>query len=54
MKPIGFSISQDKLYVSISNGEIKVIKLDTGKIAQDVKVSKIFYLDRLFIIKIYL
>ena len=57
MKPIGFSISQDKLYVSISNGEIKVIKLDTGKIAQDVKVSKnflsrpIIYNKNLFVIK---
>ena len=57
MKPTGFSISQDKLYVSISNGEIKVIKLDTGKIAQDVKVSKNFlsrpfiYNKNLFVIK---
>ena len=57
MKPTGFSISQDKLYISINNGEIKVIELDTGKIVQDVKVSKnflsrpIIYNKNLFVIK---
>ena len=40
MKPTGFSISQDKLYLSNNDGKLIVVKLDSGNII----VQKSFFI----------
>ena len=57
IKPIGFSISQDKIYLSNSNGKLIILDLKTGNIQKVEKItgkimSKPFlYNNHLFIIK---
>ncbi len=57
LKPIGFSISQDKLYLSNNDGKLIVIKLDSGNISKIIKISKnkiskpFIYDNNLFIVK---
>ena len=57
MKPTGFSISQDKLYLSNNDGKLIVVKLDSGNISKIIKISKniiskpFIYDNNLFIVK---
>ncbi len=57
LKPTGFSISQDKLYLSNNDGKLIVVKLDSGNISKIVKISKniiskpFIYDNNLFIVK---
>ena len=39
VKPTGFSLSQDTLYVSNNNGKLRLIRLDSGEIIKDIKIS---------------
>ena len=40
VKPTGFTLSQDKLYVSNNNGKLSVIELNTGEKIKDIKISR--------------
>ena len=40
LKPTGFSISQNMVYVSINNGKLKKIELSTGKDIQNINISR--------------
>ncbi len=57
IKPTGFSVSKDMLYVTNNDGKIKVIKLNSGNIVQNIKISKniiskpFIFNNNLFIIK---
>lgn len=57
IKPTGFSISQDMLYISNNKGKLRVVKLETGEIIKDIKISRdslskpFIYKKKLFIIK---
>ncbi len=57
IKPIGFSISQDKIYVSNSDGKLIILELKTGKIQKVVKIARkimskpFLYNNHLFMIK---
>ena len=57
LKPTGFSISQDKLYLSNNDGKLIVVKLDSGNISKIIKISKniiskpFIYDNNLFIVK---
>ncbi len=57
IKPTGFSLSQDMLYVSNNNGKLRVIALNSGERIKDVKISRdslsepFIYKKYLFVIK---
>ena len=57
IKPIGFSISQDKIYLSNDDGKLIVLELKTSnvlkveKIAQNILSKPFLYNNNLFIIK---
>lgn len=57
VKPTGFSLSQDTLYVSNNNGKLRLIRLDSGEIIKDIKISgdslskSFIYKKDLFVIK---
>ena len=57
IKPIGFSISQDKIYLSNSDGKLIVLELKTGniqkveKIARKIMSKPFLYNNHLFMIK---
>ena len=40
VKPTGFTLSQDTLYVSNNNGKLSVIGLNTGEKIKDIKISR--------------
>ena len=57
IKPIGFSISQDKIYLTNNDGKLIILELKTGnvlkveKIAQNILSKPFLYNNYLFIIK---
>ena len=57
IKPTGFSISQDKIYLSNNDGKLIIIELKTGnvlkveKIARNILSKPFLYNNYLFIIK---
>ena len=57
IKPIGFSISQDKIYLSNSDGKLIILELKTGniqkveKIARKIMSKPFLYNNHLFMIK---
>jgi len=57
VKPTGFSLSQDTLYVSNNNGKLRLIRLNSGEIIKDIKISRdslsksFIYKKDLFVIK---
>ena len=57
IKPIGFSISQDKIYLSNSDGKLIILELKTGKIQKVEKIARkimskpFLYNNHLFMIK---
>ena len=57
IKPIGFSISQDKIYLSNSDGKLIILELKTGKIQKVEKIARkimskpLLYNNHLFMIK---
>ena len=57
IKPIGFSISQDKIYISGNDGKLIILELKTGnvinveKIARNIMSKPFLYNNHLFIIK---
>ena len=57
IKPTGFSISQDKIYISNSDGKLIILELKTGNILKVEKIAKkimskpILYNNHLFLIK---
>ena len=57
INPTGFSISQNKLYVSNNNGKLIIIELESGNVIDDFKISgsalskPYIYKKNLFIIK---
>ncbi len=57
VKPTGFSISQDKIYVSNSDGKLIILELKTGNVLKVEKIAKkimskpILYNNHLFLIK---
>ena len=57
IKPTGFSISQDKIYIFNNDGKLIILELETGnvskveKIARNIMSKPILYNNHLFIIK---
>ena len=57
IKPIGFSISQDKIYISGNDGKLIILELKTGnvlnveKIARNIMSKPFLYNNHLFMIK---
>ena len=57
IKPTGFSISQDKIYISNSDGKLIILELKTGNVLKVEKIAKkimskpILYNNHLFLIK---
>ena len=57
IKPIGFSVSQDKIYLSNSDGKIIILELKTGNIIKIEKIAKkimskpFLFNNHLFVIK---
>ena len=57
IKPTGFSISQDKIYISNSDGKLIILELKTGNVLKVQKIAKkimskpILYNNHLFLIK---
>ena len=57
IKPTGFSVSQNELYLSNNNGKLKVIELISGNVIKNIKISRdtiskpTIYKNNLFVIK---
>ena len=57
IKPTGFSVSQNELYLSNNNGKLKVIELNSGNVIENIKISRdtiskpFIYKKNLFVIK---
>ena len=57
IRPNGFSISQDKIYISNTNGKLIIAELDTGNVVKIEKISRniiskpFIYNNNLFVIK---
>ena len=57
LKPTGFSVSQNELYLSNNNGKLKVIELNSGNVIKNIKISRdtiskpTIYKNNLFVIK---
>ena len=57
IKPTGFSVSQNELYLSNNNGKLKVIEFNSGNVTNNIKISRdtiskpTIYKNNLFVIK---
>lgn len=57
IKPTGFSISKNELYLSNNNGKLKVVELNSGEVTKNIKISRdsiskpFIYKKNLFVIR---
>jgi len=57
IKPTGFSVSENELYLSNNNGKLKVVELNSGEVTKNIKISRgsiskpFIYKKNLFVIK---